>query len=151
VSVLRFSHLGLCVSDLPRSLHFYCEGLGFREVSRLDVAGEASDRLLELDGARVQAVYLERDGLRLELFHYLAPGVIGDGAARAMNAKGLTHLSLAVTHLDEVVATLAALGGSVLERTRIDNPVLGARAIFVLDPDGTRIELVQSPADARPE
>ena len=23
------SHLGLCVSDLARSLRFYCEGLGF--------------------------------------------------------------------------------------------------------------------------
>ena len=24
-----FSHLGICVSDLERSLRFYCEALGF--------------------------------------------------------------------------------------------------------------------------
>ena len=26
------SHIGLCVTDLERSLRFYCEGLGFAKV-----------------------------------------------------------------------------------------------------------------------
>ena len=29
VMELSFSHVGICVSDLERSLRFYCEGLGF--------------------------------------------------------------------------------------------------------------------------
>ena len=28
-----FSHLGICVSDLERSVRFYCEGLGFEPVA----------------------------------------------------------------------------------------------------------------------
>jgi catechol 2,3-dioxygenase-like lactoylglutathione lyase family enzyme len=144
MGVERFSHLGLCVSDLARSLRFYCEGLGFRETSRLAVSGKATDTLLELEAVRLEAVYLLRDGLCLELLHYAAPPAFGDGAPRAMNAQGLTHLSLRVEALDEVVSQLASVGGRALAHTRIDNPALGARAIFVLDPDGTRIELVES-------
>lgn len=140
----RFSHLGLCVGDLSRSLRFYCEGLGFRETSRLAVSGAESERLLALDGVELDAVYLLRDGFCLELLHYRAPGALGDGAPRAMNALGLTHLSFQVRDLDACVGALAAVGGRVLSETRIDNRALGARAIFVLDPDGTRIELVES-------
>ena len=138
------SHLGLCVSDLARSQRFYCEGLGFQEVSRLEFSGEPSATLLELPGVEFTAVYLRRDGLLLELLHYAAPAATGGRAPRAMNALGLTHLSMRVASADAVAARLVALGGRVLDHTRIANPGLGARALFVLDPDGTRIELFES-------
>ena len=142
--VQHFSHLGLCVSDLARSLRFYCEGLGFSEALRLSFSGEPSATLLELDGVSFTAAYLRREGLLLELLWYDAPGATGDVAPRAMNARGLTHLSMRVASAEAVAARLVALGGRVLEHTRIANPSLGARALFVLDPDGTRIELFES-------
>ena len=144
MAVERFSHLGLCVSDLERSLRFYRDGLGFREASRLSVSGAETETLLGLADVKLEAVYLQRDGFVLELLHYAAPGVTGDAQPRAMNALGLTHLSLRVTRLDEAVASLVAAGGRVLESTRIHNERLGARAIFVVDPDGTRVELIES-------
>jgi catechol 2,3-dioxygenase-like lactoylglutathione lyase family enzyme len=144
VGVQRFSHLGLCVADLERSLRFYCDGLGFREASRLEVKGEPSDTLLELSDVELEAVYLLRDGFCLELLHYRAPGATGSAAPRAMNAVGLTHLSVRVASLDATAQRLAALGGRVLEQTRIDNPGLGALALFLVDPDGARIELVET-------
>ena len=109
--ILRVSHLGLCVADLERSLRFYCEGLGFREASGLDLAGEPSATLLELPGVALRARWLERDGVRLELLHYPSPGASGDGRPRAMNALGFTHLSFRVAELDAAVARLEALGG----------------------------------------
>ena len=142
--IRRLSHVGLCVADLERSLRFYCEGLGFRELSALDLAGEPAATLLELPGVALRARYLERDGAVVELLHYLAPGARGDGAPRPMNALGLTHLSFQVSDLDAAVARLIALGGRALSHTRVENPRLGMRAIFVGDPDGTRIELVQA-------
>jgi len=144
VAVQRFSHLGLCVSDVERSRRFYCEGLGFREASRLEVKGEPSDTLLELEGVELEAVYLLRDGFCLELLHYRAPLAVGEAAPRAMNALGLTHLSFRVADLDATARRLASLGARVLEHTRIDNPGLGALAVFLVDPDGARIELVES-------
>jgi len=64
-----------------------------------------------------------------------------------MNARGLTHLSLRVDNLADTLATLHAGGVRVLDATRIDIPDFGAAAVFVVDPDGTLIELVQSPGD----
>jgi catechol 2,3-dioxygenase-like lactoylglutathione lyase family enzyme len=144
VTIHGVSHLGLCVSDLARSRRFYCEGLGFSEALRLEFAGEPSATLLGVPDVSFVALYLRRDGLLLELLHYAQPGATGDGAPRAMNALGLTHLSLRVAGVDALVAQLVALGGRAIETTRIHNPALGASAIFVLDPDGTRIELFES-------
>jgi lactoylglutathione lyase len=147
VAIQRVSHLGLCVSDLERSLRFYRDQLGFREVSRLGVSGGHADRLLELADVSLQAVYLERDGLRLELLHFAKPGHQGEPRARPMNQLGLTHLSLRVDHLDATLTGLRGSGATILEHTRIDLPAQRTAAIFVLDPDGTRLELVQMPGD----
>lgn len=145
--IQRLSHIGLCVSDLESSERFYCDRLGFRPVHRLEVAGDEAEKLLEVKGLDLQAVYLERDGVHLELLHYREPGHRGEGAVRPMNALGLTHLSLRVDDLESVVEGLRAAGVRVLEHTRIADPVHGMAAAFVVDPDGTRIELVQMPGD----
>jgi catechol 2,3-dioxygenase-like lactoylglutathione lyase family enzyme len=145
--VQRLSHVGICVSDLERSQRFYCEGLGFREVSRLDVAGTPAETLLELPGASLRAVFLERDGTRLELLHFFSPGASHAEAPRPMNEPGLTHLSLRVADLEATLAGLAAAGARVLEASRIEIAAARTRALFVTDPDGTRIELVEAPGD----
>jgi catechol 2,3-dioxygenase-like lactoylglutathione lyase family enzyme len=147
MAVLRMTHVGICVSDLDRALRFYRDLLGFTYRSALGVQGEPSDTLLRLRGVDLQAVYLERDGTRIELLHYQAPGVVGDATPRAMNARGLTHLSLRVDNLADTLATLRDGGVRVLDETLIDIPAFGAAAVFIADPDGTLIELVQSPGD----
>ena len=147
MTVQRWSHLGLCVADLDRSRRFYVEGLGFDEVSTLEVRGLAVDTLLELEDTQLRAVYLERDGARLELLGFASPGVRGKGTERAMNQLGLTHLSFRVENADAVASRLQQLGGRRLDATRTSNEEFQAIALFVLDPDGTRLELVQQPGD----
>jgi len=147
MSIQRFSHVGVCVTDLHASLRFYCEGLGFRQIHRLEVSGEALETLVEIPAARIEAVFLERDGARIELLHYLDPGACGAPAPAPMNRLGLTHLSLRVDDLDATVARLRSVGGRPLEASRTWSPRHRAGAIFVCDPDGTRVELVQSPGD----
>jgi hypothetical protein len=39
------------------------------------------------------------------------------------------------------------VGGRVMQETRVDNPRFSAGAVFVCDPDGVRIELVEQPGD----
>lgn len=143
---VRVSHLGICVSDLDASLAFYRDALGFEVTSELEVKGEPAETLLRLRDVALRAVYLRRDGLTIELLHYASPGHTGDGTPRAMNALGLTHLSLRVDHLDVTARDLTARGFRVLEDTAVDNPALHARAIFATDPDGTLIELVEQAA-----
>jgi lactoylglutathione lyase len=145
--VLRVSHLGLCVADLERALRFWRDGLGFRERSRLDVVGDAAETLLGLRDVKLRAVYLERDGLRVELLHFASPEAAGDATPRALNERGLTHLSVRVDDLDAALARLAACGAHVLDATRVAVPAARTRAAFVTDPDGTRVELVEAPGD----
>jgi catechol 2,3-dioxygenase-like lactoylglutathione lyase family enzyme len=142
---LKLTHIGICVTELSRSLDFYCQGLGFQQVSELAMEGEPAATLLELPDVSLRAVYLERDGVRIELLHYPRPGAFAEAQPRPMNRAGLTHLSFQVDSLEEAVKQLCAHGGRLLEGSRIELPEAGAAAAFVTDPDGTRIELVQMP------
>ena len=93
MAIEALSHIGICVSDLERSLRFYHELLGFRKVSNLEMSGEPVGTLLGILGVKLHAVYLERDGTCIELLHYPEPGARGDASPRPMNQLGLTHLS----------------------------------------------------------
>lgn len=128
-------------------MRFYRDVLGFKYLSELQVAGEPSATLLQLENVDLRAAYLERDGTRIELLHYASPGHQGDGQPRPMNHLGLTHLSVRVDNLAETLRELDQAGVRILPQTKIDIPAFQAAAVFVADPDGTRIELVQSPGD----
>ena len=143
----RLTHIGICVGDLERSVHFYRDLLGFRYLSELRIAGEPAATLLQLANVDLHAKYLERDGTRIELLHYAAPGITGSAEPRAMNQRGLTHLSMRVTDLAALLDQLRGAGVRVLDQSHIDIPAFEAAAVFITDPDGTLIELVQSPGD----
>ncbi len=144
---LRLTHIGICVSDWQRSLRFYRDVLGFQYLSELQIAGEPTDTLLRLKNSDLRAIYLERDGTRIELLHYVSPGHHGDGRPRRMNQLGLTHLSLRVDNLPAMLAALKQAKVRILDDTHIDFSAFDAGAVFITDPDGTLIELVQAPGD----
>ncbi|MBI3783555.1 MAG: VOC family protein [Deltaproteobacteria bacterium] len=147
MSLIRLTHIGICVSDWQRSLRFYRDLLGFEYLSELQIAGEPTNTLLQLNDVELRALYLERDGTRIELLHYASPGHGGDSTPRPMNRLGLTHLSMRVDNLAQTLATLEQAGVQVLAASRIDIPAFAAAAVFITDPDGTLIELVQAPGD----
>lgn len=147
MSVQRLSHIGICVSDLERSLAFYRDVLGFRERSSLMVSGAEPEALLDLVDVKLRAVYLERDGTRIELLCFDAPGHTGDFGPQPVNRLGLTHLSLRVSDLTATAQAAEHAGGGVLLGSRIESERFGTRAIFITDPDGLRIELLEAPGD----
>ena len=120
IPIQRLTHVGICVSDLERSLRFYRDLLGFAPEHELEVEGEPTDTLLRLRGTKLKAVYLARDGVRIELLHFASPPA-PPRRARVMNELGLTHLSFRVADLDAVVAALRAAGRA---RARRDDPAL---------------------------
>src|SRR5437870_10532043 len=130
----RLTHIGLCVSDLERSLRFYSDLLGFRRLRELEVAGEPADTLLRLHGVRLCAAYLERDGVTLELLRFASPPA-PPPRVRTMHEHGLTHLSFRVADLDATLAALGAAGERVLYETLIRVESSGVAACFVADPD----------------
>jgi lactoylglutathione lyase len=143
---LSLSHVGVCVSDLERSLRFYCEGLGF-ELAASHQVGEEFAALMEVPGVRLESRMITRDGVTVELLGFTEPGTTGDGGRRPMNQLGLTHFSLRVDDVEAVAAAIVALGGSVVGGTRTTFELGGAALDFVYctDPDGVRIELMHLP------
>jgi glyoxylase I family protein len=140
---LKFSHIGICVSDIDRSSRFYCEGLGFEQVAAHHVGPEFA-ALMELDGVELESRMLARDGVTIELLGYVAPDHIGEATRRPMNQLGLTHLSLRVDDVDEVASRIESLGGAVVggTRTRMGDSL---DFLYCTDPDGIRIELMHLP------
>lgn len=148
MAVQHFSHLGICVTDLDCSIGFYREVFGFTEVSKTAVGAEVG-RLIELDYAELQlrSHFMERDGLRIELMQFDAPKPLGDRERGCFNTLGMTHLAFRVAGLYPVIASVIAHGGTVLEQTRVGQADIGVELIYVLDPDGNRIELILLPGD----
>ena len=130
------SHIGLRVTDLARSQHFYEDVFGFREAFAFQTDGPETPQLLRLDAPlRLDAVYLAIDGLLLELLHFDRP-TSKPSVDRSMNEPGLTHLSLFVDDLEAVIAAVPRHGGRVRADTHVGN------AVFVEDPDGQAIEVI---------
>jgi catechol 2,3-dioxygenase-like lactoylglutathione lyase family enzyme len=136
------SHVGICVSDLDRSIRFYCDGLGFELSDRFDLDSDQMpglDRSLEVDGPLTLTSQMIVSGsMKVELLHY--PGRTAEGTpSTSRGLLGLTHLSFNVEQVDSAAARLVEHGGTILEHTRSD---AGIVLLFLTDPDGTRVELM---------
>ena len=142
---VSFSHSGLCVSDLEASLRFYIEGLGFELAEGYDVGDEVADTLEVPHGVTLRSQMIVKDGTKIELLGWASPAVHGAPSA-TRNQLGLTHLSFTVEDMAAVEARLVALGATVVEstRTHIDMGVATLDLLFLADPDGTRIELMET-------
>ena len=70
-----FNHLGHCVTDLAVSQRFYEELFGLAHQRDLTVPDGLVSKLLRVpEPVGMTAVYLEGDGLVLELLHFDRPG-----------------------------------------------------------------------------
>jgi len=141
---VRKSHVGLAVSDLETSIRFYCDGLGFKHGPRFE-AGDEVAGLSEVDPpAQMTSQYLTKEGFRLELLGWERPAVHGH-PSRHRNQLGLTHLSFEVDDVEATEDRLLGLGGVPIDgaRIRLDRDPAAITVIFLADPDGTRIELLQ--------
>jgi catechol 2,3-dioxygenase-like lactoylglutathione lyase family enzyme len=139
----RPSHVGLCVSDLERSLRFYCEGLGFEAAERYELDSKQApglDIALEVEGhVEVVSQFIRSGGMAIELLGYASPQPSGRPST-SRGLLGLTHLSFYVDDVDAAATHQVSLGGTILPETR-QNP--GVELVFLTDPDGTRVELMQ--------
>jgi catechol 2,3-dioxygenase-like lactoylglutathione lyase family enzyme len=142
MAIQAMTHLAIRVRDLERSLCFYRDLLGFTENSRVEVVGAPSALLIGNPEAKLSAVFLERDGVVVELQHL--EGV--DGRCVGVNL-GYSHIGFRVTELAALLDALRAAGAEVLEGSRYEDETFGSEVIFVTDPDGARIELIAVPGD----
>ena len=138
-----FSHFGICVSDLERSLAFYCGAFGFEKAETTEVGSEFA-ALMDLPDVALVSQFIRRGPTAIELLAFREPNPFGDRTRRAVNQFGLTHLSFRVDDVEAAAARVVELGGSIVEssRTTIDFGGTALEFVYCTDPDGVRVELM---------
>ncbi len=118
---MQLAHTMIRVTDLERSLAFYTEFLSLTEVRRADLGDEATLVFLaDADGHYHLELTYNKDGRSYEL------------------GSQFGHLALLTDDLEAVVADVEQRGWWY-RRSKPD----GSRYIFVKDPDGYDIEILQ--------
>ena len=138
-----FSHFGICVTDLERSLHFYCDALGFEKAESHAIGSEFAG-LMDFNDVAVTSQFIRRGATAIELLAFVEPAPFGARERRPVNQLGLTHLSFRVRDVAATVARVVELGGAVVEssRTTIDLGGTALEFVYCTDPDGVRVELM---------
>jgi len=151
VTVSRIDHVGITTSDVDRSLAFYRDLLGMRVIDDLTVTSPEIAALLGVDSVELRIVDLDSgDGRIVELIKYVKPQ--GRAVAYESRDHGTGHIAFTIDDLDRVSRRIAAAGGTVISRQplTIEDPgglFDGATCLYLRDPDGMIIELVQRPSE----
>ena len=124
---LRADHIGLIVSDLDRATRFY-EVLGFRSESAMEAQ----------DGSRI-IKFMRLGEFRLELFWSAETDVAAAGPRVDTRFR---HLAL---RTDDIYRTRADLSsaGIVAEDAEVREVWGGLKLLYLSDPDGTEIEIME--------
>ena len=119
---MQLAHTMIRISNLEKSLKFYCDILGLYEVKCENIGDEAT---LVLLSDNKENYYLE-----LTLNH--------DGREYTLGNK-FGHLAFYVEDLDSIITTVKKKNWWF----RLSKPSASSKYIFVKDPDGYDIEILQ--------
>lgn len=143
-----FSHIGIGVSDLERSVRFYSEVFGFAQLYQLDFENDEVAATMEQSGT-FRSAMLIRDDVRIELLQWVGVETSG-GGKKPMTELGFTHLSFRVDGIDDLTEAVVAHGGAVHPQTLSHVGPEGSpqtALLYYTDPDGTRIEVMTNVPD----
>jgi catechol 2,3-dioxygenase-like lactoylglutathione lyase family enzyme len=113
-------HVGLVVSDMDRSLRFYCDGIGLELLRRSERAA-----VLGVGGQEIN-VFPQR-------------GVPSAGGHEGPHVIDHFCLEVQAGSIDELIASLKSAGIAV---TKGPEKRSDGMSLFVSDPDGCRVELL---------
>jgi catechol 2,3-dioxygenase-like lactoylglutathione lyase family enzyme len=140
---IQFDHVGVVVHDLEVTAQFFVD-LGFDREGPIEVSGSWMDRVIGLEGARVELIIVTApDGSgKLELTAFHEPTRAQDQAELPANAHGYRHIAYRVTNIDAVVAQARAAGyrtvGDVVDYQD------SYRLAYIRGPEGLIVEVAEA-------
>jgi catechol 2,3-dioxygenase-like lactoylglutathione lyase family enzyme len=143
--ILGADHTGITVSSLERSLAFWRDVLGFEFSHTAHQKGELAQEITGVEEAEIKLAVLKAPGgHKIELLEYLAPADRKRANLRPCDI-GFVHVALLVDDLDPVLERISVSGWRTAGKpqTLQSGPNAGKRVVYVRDPDGTTIELMQ--------
>jgi len=146
--IIAADHTGITVSNLERSLAFWRDVLGFEPSHTAHQTSEMASEITGVAGAEIKlAVVKTPSGHKIELLEYLAPADRKRDASLRPCDVGHAHVALTVENLEPLLEKIATSGWKAAGKpqTLTKGPNAGKRVIYVHDPDGTTIELMEMP------
>ena len=143
--IVSADHTGITVSNLERSLVFWRDVLGFEFSHTAHQKGELAQEITGVEGAEIKlAVLRAPGGHKIELLEYLAPAYRKRADIRPCDVGSL-HVALLVHDLDSVLERIATSDWKAAGKPQRlqSGPNAGKRVVYMRDPDGTTIELIQ--------
>lgn len=141
-----FSHVGIQVADIERSVRFYRDMLGLELVTRWVRDQEYIRELVGYPGVELHvAVFrLPASDAYLEVLEY--KNVQRTAVDPATANPGTGHFCLYVNDLETLVDRLLAHGVRFVSKIKSPDtgPNRGGKAVYMIDPDGIRIELLET-------
>jgi catechol 2,3-dioxygenase-like lactoylglutathione lyase family enzyme len=144
--IITADHTGITVSNLERSLAFWRNVLGFELSHTAHQTGEMAREITGVADAEIKlAVVKAPGGHKIELLEYLARPERKRHVDLRPCDMGSVHVALIVDDLDAILSAINASGWKAAGRPQIlqSGPNAGKRVVYVRDPDGTTIELMQ--------
>ncbi|MDO9464718.1 MAG: VOC family protein [bacterium] len=141
-TIKNIRHTGIVVSDMERSLKFYRNIMGLKQVIDFTEEGNFIDTISNLKGVRLRMVKLvAEDGGMIELLHYASHPKSKRGENKLCEL-GPTHVAFTVRDVEKVYADWSVKGIRCNSKP-IVSPDGKAKLFFCQDPDGTFLEIVQ--------
>ncbi len=136
-----FHHVAIAVKDMDSMITFYRDCLGFSiNWEKPAYSGMEFGKVVALEGAMAHVAMLSGYGMHLELFHYFEPPGLDRGVPR-MCDFGYTHFALTIKSLEDIYSRLVEAGTAFNSPPQNLRP--GVWAVYMNDPEGNTIELVQ--------
>jgi catechol 2,3-dioxygenase-like lactoylglutathione lyase family enzyme len=135
-------HTGIVVNDIKGAINFWVDLLEFRIVSIEFETGDFIDRLLGLQGVKVQTVKLvAKDKTMIELLHFEShpSNEVWSGTPFSI---GLTHVALNTIELSTLVARLNKHGFHAKGDIQT-SPSGKVRVCYLIGFEGVLLELVE--------
>ena len=133
-------HVAISTPNLERTLRFYRDLMGFKQVSdtQWPTGTEAINHVLDLPDCAARQVMLRGENLCIEIFSFSKPSAPDKEARRPVSKPGLTHMCFDVTDIDSEYARLKNAG---IEFHVPPQDFGAVKATYGRDPDGNVFEL----------
>jgi len=146
--ILSTNHTSFTVSDLDWSLSFFRDILGFEVTSKAPRDPRAIQHITGVEEAEVLIAYVRAPGHSVELIQYLRPDRRAKPQSRPCDV-GFAHLAFDVDNVDAAVIAAEEYGVRPIAAPYVTDagPNAGGKVVYLRDPDGITIELIQKPKE----
>lgn len=140
--ISEYRHIGIIVSDMEKSINFYCKLLGHKIIIDFIEHGEYFSQLVGMPISKARVVKANAsDGIYVELIQFLTHKNI-EPNSNAYNVRSRCHICYTVDNIEEIYSKLVSEGIKFISKP-LKSPFDPVKTCFCYDPDNTMIQFVE--------